>query len=520
MTRILRFSISLACFCFAFTSLFAQEFRSAILGRITDPQDAVVSGVKITATQVETGTRYETVSGSDGQYSLPYLAPGGYRVTAEMTGFKRYVRDGLMVGANERVGLDIRIEVGAVSDTVTVNAETPLIQTASASVGGVINQRQLKNMPMNGRSPLGLTQLSYIAVFTGDMSSGTKPTDNSRQSALSLGGAPAGKAEFLLDGAANMDSGGLVAYIPIADAVQEVKVEAFQVDAAYGHTGSGTVSLVTKSGTNSLHGSILWFNQASALAANDFFRNASATGKSVQSFNQYGLTMGGPVVVPKVINGRNKLFFFFGYEGFRTRGHGNQILTVPTAAERTGDFSALLNLTNPIKIYDPLTGVQQGSHVVRQAFTNNTIPTNRLTAGGQKLLSFYAQPNLPGLPDGENNYINLLPSIDDYHSAIGRLDINLSDRQKLFFDYRHNNRMMKNNDYFGTPATGATTNEWNWGATLDHVYTVTPTLLVNSRLNWTRKAELRWINGDGFDFTHSGSRSGWRHSRRKWPSRS
>jgi hypothetical protein len=240
---------------------------------------------------------------------------------------------------------------------VTVTADVALLSTASASVGQVITSSQIENMPMNGRTPLTLAQLAYGVTPSSDPRF-TRPFDNAGPSGFSMGGGQAQSNELLLDGAPDMTRNRRVAFNPPVDAVAEVKVEAFQPDAAFGNTAGGTVNVVMKGGTNEFHGSLYEFNQTSALKATPFFTNAANQRKPVTRFNQYGGSIGGPIRIPKLYDGRNKLFFFFTYEGIKQSEPEPTFSTVPTEAQRRGDFSRLLG--NNIQIYDPLTGVLEG----------------------------------------------------------------------------------------------------------------------------------------------------------------
>jgi len=372
----------------------AQEFRGTLTGRVIDAQEAVVPGAKVVATQVGTGTKSETVSSGDGNYTLPFLAPGTYRISASMSGFKRYLRDGIVIGTNQHIGLDIRLEVGTQADTVTVSSESPLLETASASTGQVLNSRHIDNMPINGRTPLIMAQLAYGVIPSGAPQF-NHPYDDSGPSTFALGGGSAGKNELLMDGSPDGNNSGNIAYSPPMDAVDEVKVEAFQADAAYGHSRGGTVNQVTKSGTNSYHGSAYDFLQVSALNATPFFTNSAGKTKSVTRYNQYGATLGGPVIVPKAFNGRNKVFFFFAYEGIKNSAPGGTLRSVPTDAERAGDFSALLGLG--YNIYDPSTGVKSGSRVQRSPFPGNlgARPRPPQAPGVERSRSRYARASGP-----------------------------------------------------------------------------------------------------------------------------
>src|SRR3954463_9091900 len=286
----------------------AQEFRSTLSGRVTDPQQAAVPGAKILVTENETGAKFQTVSGGDGTYVLPFLPPGPYTVNAEAAGFKKYVNRNVRITTNEREQIDIPLEVGSIDQSVTVSAEGSMLETATASTGQVINTRQIENMPINGRAPLVLAQLAYGVTPNSDPKF-ARPFDNAGPSGFSMGGGPNQSNELLLDGSPDTTRNNRVAYNPPPDAVQEIKVETFQTDAAYGHTAGGTREVVMRGGTNQIHGSVYEFNQVKNLAATPFFTNKAGGRKPPLIFNQYGFTAGGPVWIPKVVNGKDKVFW-------------------------------------------------------------------------------------------------------------------------------------------------------------------------------------------------------------------
>lgn len=490
-------------------TLMSQEFRATVSGRVTDSQNAVIAGVKIIVTQIGTEAKFETASAADGLYTLPFLQPGTYRLTAEVQGFKRYVRDTLAVSANQRIGVDIQMELGAVTDTINVTSEAPILQSTTASIGQVISSEQIENMPVSGRTPLALAQLAFGVVPNTDPRF-TRPFDNAGPSGFSMGGAPAQVNELLIDGAADNTGNLRVAYNPPMDAVTEVKAEAFQADAAYGHSGGGTVNIITRSGTNQFHGTLYEFNQNSAFNATPFFTNKAGAKKPVSRFNQYGGSFSGPIRIPKVIDGRNKLFFLFAYEGVKDALPAPTTNTMPTAAQRDGNFSALLNVGAVYQIYDPLTGVAQGGRIARQPFAGNIIPANRISPIAKNYLQYYAQPNQPGQANGQANFLsNTDGERNTFNNSIGRLDVNLSDRHKFFFGARNNLRVGSGGNGFGksvfdNPTAGNYLQRLNWGLTFDDVYTITPTFLMNSRVNWTRFVEPVTNFSLGYDSTSLG----------------
>jgi hypothetical protein len=216
------------------------------------------------------------------------------------------------------------------------------------------------------------------------------------------------------------------------------------------------------------------------------------------------LTAGGPLWVPKVYNGRNRVFWFFAWEDINDSFPEPLTTTVPTAAERNGDLSALIKVGSNYQIYDPLTGVLQGSRIMRQPLAGNIIPASRIDAIAKNYLHFWPLPNQPGNADGGNNYLANSVRSDTYNGELGRLDFNLSDKHKLFWSFRHNDRIENRNDKFKNIATGRDLGRINWGTTLDDVYTFNATTVANVRLNWSRFREYTISFGDGFNATQLG----------------
>jgi len=480
----------------------AQEFRATLSGQITDKQGGVVPAAKIAVVNQESKARTDTVSGSDGFYNLPFLAPATYSVAVESPGFKRYVREGVRLGANERATVDAVLEIGAVNEQVTVTAEPSALESATASTGEALSSRQVSELPLSGRSALIVSQVAYGVVPTGNIQF-VRPYDAGGPSGISMGGAPSQTNELLMDGSPITTANLRAAYQPPLDAVDQVKVEVFQADAGYGHTGGGTINVITKSGTNSFHGTASEFNQVSALAANTFFANAAGQRKAVTRYNQYGFTAGGPVYIPKLFDGRNRLFFFLGWEQIKAPALNTGTDTVPTAAERGGDFSALLAISPSYQIYDPQTGVPQGGRIQRQPFPRNIIPTNRLSPVALKLQALYPLPNIPGRADGASNYsVNTLQA-DAYTNIIGRMDYNPNERNKIFFSYRTYDRNLLQNDDFPF-AVGNTLNRYGLGSTLDYITTFNATTFLDTRLNWTRFNEIRGVPSQGINLADYG----------------
>jgi hypothetical protein len=510
------------------TGAFAQEFRATISGTVTDATGAVVPGASIMVTETQTGTINRTTSDNAGQYVVPFLLPGNYAISVTKKGFETLTRAGVTLQAQEHPIINLALTVGSSTQTVTVTAEAPLINLDNASVGDVISTQSVEDLPLNGRTPVVLTELS-VGVITTSAPGITHPFDNNAANSWSISGTPNQVSEVLLDGSPDLTMLGAQAYSPTQDSVQEVSVQPFATDASFGHTIGGVINQITKSGTNKIHGTMYEFNQIPNLDANLYFDSAyynKGTAKPTPTFhyNQYGLSVGGPILIPKLFNGRNKLFFFFAWEGLKDNTPASQFVTVPTDAERIGDFSALLKLGSSYQLYEPNTGTL-GSN---SAFTRTKVPSNCLTTAASAAdptgcptnagltinpvaaayMKLYPESNATGTSTGANNYNSNAPSIDTYDNEFGRLDYNVNDRNHLFFDYRHNHRTQIKNNYLGNNTTGSTLLRENFGSTLDDVITLNPTTVFDLRLNWTFFNEVHGALSQAFSPASVGLPSG------------
>ncbi len=361
----------------------------------------------------------------------------------------------------------------------------------------------MEDLPLNGRTPLVLASLSMGVLATGQPSL-IHPFDSAGAAGWSIGGTPSQTNEILIDGSPDATWDGRLAYSPPTDAVQEVRVKAFDSDASFGHTGGGTMNQVLKTGTNFLHGSAWEFNQPNTLAANNFFNNKAGLGNPVTHYNQYGVTAGGPMLIPRVFNGKNKLFWFFAWEGLKDSQPNTTFLTVPTAAERTGDFSALLKLGSQYQLYDPYSAVLNGTTITRQPISGNVLQSNELNPIAQAYMKLIPLPNLAGQAGGFDNYGSTAGTPDNYNNELGRLDYNISNNDRMFFDIRRTGYQQSKNDYFDNVSTGSLLTRNNWGASVDNVFSVNATNVIDLRLNFTRMGEAHPSPSAGFDPTSLG----------------
>ncbi len=389
----------------------AQEAFSALTGIVSDEDGGPLPGARIVATDPATNAKFRATTSPEGRFTLGPLPAGAYRVEVYAPGFKLFSEEGIQVADRQQLELNPQLEpgsileIGKLSTSINVTAEPVLLPTDSPSVIQTIGARDIDELPLNMRSPYVLAELAPGLFATPENGSDLHFDDNSPESDFSITGELASHNTFLIDGADNTRStNGQVAYAPAKDSVKQVVVQIFNVDPAIGHGGPGVVDVVTKGGTNILHGSLYENNQVSLLDANTWLNDSTGKPKPVTRQNQFGVTSAGPVVIPKVFNGTNRLFWYFSYDGLRNNAPQSSSLTVPTAAERTGNFSALLALGSQYQIYNPFTGVLSGSTITRQPFANNIIPASLISPVAKSILNYYPLPNQAGLPNGQRNF--------------------------------------------------------------------------------------------------------------------
>lgn len=482
----------------------AQEFRSSIAGTVNDAQGNIVKDASVEIRSTDTSAVFRTKTDGRGNYIAPSLTPGLYEVHVEAPTFRAFLQHGIILEASEQSLVNVTLQPGDVSQEIMVTADAPIVDASNAAIGQVITTREVEDLPQNGRTPVVLAQLA-LGVSSTNHPGQTRPFDNAGAAGISIAGTPSESTEILLDGSPDTDNLLKLAYSPPQDIVQSVNVNAFQVDAAYGHSGGGVLNQVTKGGTNTFHGSMYEYAQFAALNANTYFADQTNTPKPNTHYNQYGLSLGGPIRIPKLFDGRDRVFFEFAWEGIRDSQPASGFLTVPTDAERGGDFSGLLAAGSNYQIYDPTTAkVDSKGNITRTAFQNNLIPMNRLNPIALKLMQFYPEPNVAAKADGVNNYFTSFPSIDKYDNQFGRLDFNIGTKDKLFLDIRHSQRTQTTNNYFHNIATGDPLDRLNWGSGVDNVYAINPTTLINTRVNWNRYVNYAIAGSQGLDPTPLG----------------
>ncbi|HEX9202068.1 MAG TPA: carboxypeptidase-like regulatory domain-containing protein [Acidobacteriaceae bacterium] len=515
--------ITLLLLLFVSASAFSQEFRATLTGRVTDPTGAIIPNAVIIVMNTDTGVQVKTKSDNTGQYTTPFLLPGPYKVTVAAPGFQSYEHTNITLQASQKVQEDLQLKIGQATETVVVTTETPLVDTTTASVGQVLSAQEIEDLPSNGRSPLGFakTEIGVVPKAKNSVVQ-TRPFDNSAASDFSLGGGNSQSNEYLLNGVPNnQDSSRVPGFSPNVDSVDAVRTDIFQTDASFGDTSGGTVNITTKAGTNAFHGTASEFNQFSAINAPQRWFVAPGTKTPATRQNQFGATMGGPIWIPKLVNGRNKLFFFYSFEKFVDSVPNAVTSTVPTDAERTGDFSALLPLGcstnggynsatglcvngNPstYQLYDPSSGVSSGGKITRNRLSFNKIA--QINPVSQALLQFYPHPNLAGASDGENNFFSNVPTRDDYNSHAGRLDWSINDNNKLFFETHRSEYVKTQSNIFNNISTGTSSYNVYNGGIIDYIHTFNASTTMDVRGSITRAYANAALSSQGFDPTKVG----------------
>lgn len=495
-------------------ALRAQETRGLLAGRVTDASGAAIPGAQVAAVNTATGVPNRATTNEEGNFALPFLPAGSYEVNVEAIGFKKLARKNIELRVGDKISLDLRLEIGDLKETVTVEESVPLLDTATATTGQVIDRRRVAELPLADGNPFALARLAAgVSVFgTGFLGSGTQPFSTTDPSSITTNGAQGGN-EFTLDGAPNTvdkrpQTGNRIGQQPPADAVQEFKVTTASFDAQQGHTAGATIDVAVRSGTNRLSGTAYEFVRNEVLGANNFFTNRSASlgidenGKAKRSprrYNRFGGTVGGPITIPGLYKGKDRTFFFASYEGIRTRTPKSEVNSVPAMDQRAGNFGSLLPLG--IRIYDPLTARQEGARVVRSPFPNNVIPTARLSPVAVNYARFFPTPNLPGDPQGRNNFATVFASENVYDWFLGRVDHTFNERHRIFGRYSRGARAETDENRSGVTngvrATGFQETRFTNNAIVDHVWTMSATTVVNLRAGISRFVNAERNLSDG-----------------------
>ena len=409
----------------------AQTFGE-ITGEVKDQSGAVVTGVPVTVTNTDTNASRTTNTNEAGVYSFPSLIPGTYQVKVTAQGFQPMLRTGIDLQVQQTARIDFNLSVGQSTQTIEVAGSAQMLTTESATVGTVIEQKSIEDLPLNGRNFLQLVALSPNVTFgfaapnnVQRRQGGSRTEQN-----ISIAGMRGTWNNYTLDGIQNTDVNfNLYIQLPSVDALQEFKVQSGIYSAEFGRE-AGQINVSTKPGTNNFHGTLFEFLRNSALDAKPYDFIGTSPAKAPFRWNQYGFTLGGPIWIPKLFNGRNRLFFMSNFEGFKSRRTDLGLYTTAPDSWRHGDFSSFT-----LPLYDPLTRTTGANGAVTASvFANNKIPADRFDPISVKLLEFWPLPNL-NTPTVSNNYQNPQKTTIDKNQFNQRIDFNESAASQWFGRY-------------------------------------------------------------------------------------
>lgn len=496
------FSI-LVLWALAAASSVAQQTTGTITGTVVDSSGAAVAAAEVKLNNAETGIRRVAQSDDVGNFRFLLLPPGLYSIEASHAGFKMFRREGIVVEADRSLGVPVRLDVGAVTETVDVKGGTPLLEPNTSSLGTVMDQRKVEELPLNGRNPLGLANL--IPTVRGIGFFGGQVLSSWRLAAISIGGGPALANGFLVDGIASekLSVSGTQTFLSI-DSTQEFKVLTNAMPAEFGRTAGGIISVVSRGGSNEFHGNLFEFLRNDNLNANEFFANRAGRPRQTLAYNQFGGTIGGPVK-------KDRIFFFFNYEGFRERRNGQAITTSPTTLERAGDFSDTRTQSGSlITIYDATTtrpDPARPGDFIRDAYPGNRIPANRIDPVGRNVLTYVPLPNLPGDPftRAQNLFVSG-PGPIDRNAITARGDYNVGANRRLNGRYTWDNLDWGFARMWNTPAEpdGRAVLIPRNSASLGYTDALSPSLLLEVKAGFNREHEHFFTPSEGFDIVSLG----------------
>ncbi len=471
----------------------AQTFTASIVGTVRDGTGAVIQGAQVVATHTGTNARAEAATNEQGNYTILSLPPGPYVVEVEAAGFKKLVRSGIVLQVQQQARLDVGLELGAITESISVTAAASQLESTTSTIGKVVENRRINDLPLNTRNV-------YSLLF---LTAGTSGSVGNNYNNVSFEINGSGNRDILIDGVTSTQPtvNGVVgvSVFPSVDAIEEYKVLSSNMPAEFGRAAGGVVNMVYKSGTNDIHGSAFEFLRNSVLDANDFFANRNGVPLGSFKRSQFGGTISGPIR-------RNQTFFLVAYEGLRQRSYSSTTTSVPTELERGGDFSASRASNGQlIRIYDPFSTHPNpnGSGFVRDQFPGNVIPASRFDPVALNVLKYYPQANVAGHPvTGRDNFFKTAVSPLNTDNWDVRVDHLISARQKVFGRYSHRLVVDTAAQYFPdeiTIAEGRIIQENRArNAVFEYSNTLSPTAIFTGRLGFARAGYLHSNQGLGF----------------------
>ncbi len=493
----------------------SEAVSASLTGTVLDPNGATIPSAKVTLLNPSVSFSREVTTGDNGLYTFLLIPPGNYELKVEKAGFSQFLQSNIVLAVGQSSTLNATLQIGNVNQVVEVTAQAPILNTGSADVGSEVSSKQAVELPLNIRNVYGLVELDSSVnnsqqnqALNGPGSQGNVDQDIAF---FNFGGGRFGTTAFLLDGA--WDGAGDwdgVIYVPSVDELQEFRIQTNTFSPQYGLSMGNVVNAVTKSGTRSFHGDAFEFLRNNNLDANNYFNNLNGLPRPQFKRNQFGFTAGGPVYIPHLYKQRDKTFVFGTYEGLRQQTPTTLLTTVPTVAQRAGDFSQTFNQDGSLAtIFDPFSTTLVNGQYVRSAFPGNMIPMRLLNPVALKLMNYYPAPNRPGNNlTGVDNFAGTagLPTNSDQYTI--KVDENISEKQNFYARWSQKRQFKQlEGEFFGTSDPGgngtlAPDNRFEGG--LGYTYVFSPAFVMSLNFGWGRWVEGRKPQGVPFDVTTVG----------------
>ncbi len=503
--RILAHVLVLLCFA---SMLQGQSYQGGLRGSVKDPAGSAVTVARITLKDEATNVTRSTLTNDLGEFVFQSVNPATYTVTIESPGFTKLDRTGVIIATQTFLTLDFKLTVGEVTQSINVTEEVPLMETANASTGQVIDSQKMTDLPNLGRNPFMFAKLAPNVVQAGDPRF-NRMQDQSGSSAISIAGGPIRGNNYLLDGVPITDSTNRAVIIPTMEAVMEVKIQASTFDAEVGRTGGGMFNTFLKSGSNQLHGSFMGYLREKEFLANSFFNNRNGIARPDQPFRNFGGSIGGPIWIPKVYNGRNKTFWFVSQEAYRQKSALSRELATPTQLERAGNFSASKDRSGNIyNIFDPLTSRLDSATgtVTRTPFAGSVIPASRLNPIGLKLASYYPNPTRTPNYFGDTAYLGSDVLVDRADQYTAKFDHEVFRWWKANLSYLHYKSREPSGNLFNNVAGPSPSLLFRKVDSTQTNHTITPnaTTVLSFRYGFNRFPNATVYESEGFDVASLG----------------
>ena len=487
--------------------LFGQvSYYGAIRGTIRDPSGALIPNANVTLTDENRNVARTTTSNSGGEYVFAEVLPSTYSLVVEVAGFKKLDRRGVIINAQDRITLDLALEVGAVTQSVEVTAAAPLIETANASQSQALSEQKLAELPNIGRNVWLTAKIAQNVVEYGNPIM-NRFQDQSNTGYVSIAGGMRWTASYIIDGDPITDWSGRPMVIPTIEAVEEVKLMANTYDTEMGRSGGAMFNTVLKSGSNDIHGDLFGAIRRNGMDANNFFNNAAGIPLTPSPNDNWGGNIGGPLVIPHLYNGKNRTFWFFGYEGYNNGQGYSQAFYVPTALERKGDFTNTVTASGaPLILYDPLSTVQNpdGTYT-RKTFLSetgkNAIPN--LNPVGANIASYYAPPSTTPAYYGDPDVTATNPGFSIARQYVGKLDEEFTKWWRADISYIHCATQEPGQNYFSAPAASDSWVLWRKEdiTGINNVLTLSPTSVLAVRYGFNRWPQIYYTYSEKSGFS-------------------